>query len=207
MRGGVPFWFPGDLGPRSAKSRSRITLESAVEMLPLVSVISLSFAARPIIRDAVRHQAPSMLVPIDPSMLAPIDPSMLAPEPAMTTMLLAKSEADELLEDFFGSVPIIVSGIVLGSFVSQYLKNLKPMKTALPDAIAEVLPELPELPSVPEEYEELASLAVIPAFTVVFVLASQTGVLGASAGILAKGLLDGWNVIAGLVLKGAYLKY
>ena len=32
-------------------------------------------------------------------------------------------------------------------------------------------------------------------------------VLGAGSGILAKGLLDGWNVIANVLLPGAILKY
>jgi len=151
---------------------------------------------------------PPLLSPL-PSMRSHVRPAMIldvVPEIDVPSILLAKTEADELLDDIISSVPIAVTGGLLALFASEYAKNLKPLSTPLPDFIPE-LPELPELPSVPEEYSGLASTALIPVGAVAFLLAAKVGLLGGFAGLLAKSSLDAWNVFASIVLKGAYLKY
>lgn len=47
----------------------------------------------------------------------------------------------------------------------------------------------------------------VPAFAIAIAGAGKLGVLGAGSGVLAKALLDGWNVIANVLLPGAILKY
>ena len=95
------------------------------------------------------------------------------------SMLLAKSEADELLEEIFISVPIIVSGGIVGYIASYPLE---------------------------EELGDIAKLAV-PGAAVFFLVAAKFGILGSAAGFLAKFSLDAWNVFANVALKGAILKY
>jgi hypothetical protein len=161
------------------------------------------------------------------------EPQMMDPGLDVPSLLLAKSEADELLEQVFLSVPIGVSGAVFGAFASEYAKQAKPMQfdyDDLPDEITlsppdlpllsngpEVtlskpqlpkLPDLPEIPGLSKEYEEYLYLAFIPLFAAAFILLQNNfGFLGATAGTVAKASLDAWNVFANAVLKGAILKY
>ena len=52
-----------------------------------------------------------------------------------------------------------------------------------------------------------AVFAAIPLAAVLFVGAGELGILNQVSGVLAKGLLDGWNLFAVPVLPGAILKY
>jgi len=109
-------------------------------------------------------------------------PQMVLPEvqPLLdASMLLAKSEADELLEEVFMSVPLLVGGGIVG-FIASY-----PLE---------------------EELGDNAKLAV-PATAVFFLAAAKLGILGTAAGFLAKFSLDAWNLFANVALKGAVLKY
>ena len=96
------------------------------------------------------------------------------------SLLIAKSEGDEALEEVFLNFPLIMTGAVLGGFVVQYAKA---------------------------NDVELPATAVVPAVAVATVVASKTGVLSFASGLLAKTALDIWNLFAGLVLQGAILKY
>ena len=147
-----------------------------------------------------------------------------------SSVLLAKSEGDELLEEIFLQFPLAFFGLVLGFFVREYVKNLKPLQfdynelpqelvLAPPDlpvvrngpTITLNKPELPEvgLPSLPDlgEYAELLSYALIPAVAVGFVAAGDAGILNTLSGVAMKAGFDGWNVFAGVFLPGALLKY
>lgn len=105
-----------------------------------------------------------------------------------TSVLLAKSQADEFLEDFLISFPVLVCGTVVGYAALQF-------------ALSTFEAELPE-------GKENIVIAVACLGGSVFLLGlSNAGVLTGAAGIFAKLLLDGWNVIANAVLKGAILKY
>lgn len=99
-----------------------------------------------------------------------------------------KSEGDEFLEEIFGLFPIIVGGGALAAFGVEYVKNLKVLDAELTD-------------------NQVVQLAVVSGGAVAFVVLTKTGILGTVTGLSAKLLLDGWNVIANLVLKGAILKY
>lgn len=130
----------------------------------------------------------------------------------LPTVLLAKSEADEVIEEVFLAFPIIVAGGLTSAFVVQYIKNLKPLsEDGLLTKLASdaPLPELPELPNIdlPEPVTEYGSLVAVPAFTVVFFLAAKAGFLGTFAGLAAKTSFDAWNIFAQIVLPGAILKY
>lgn len=104
------------------------------------------------------------------------------------TALLAKSEADELLDDILISFPLVVVGAVFGYAAVQTAQSTLEVE-------------------VPEGSEGVIVLVACVAGAALFVIASNTGLFGGVAGILAKALLDGWNVIANAVLKGAILKY
>ena len=94
------------------------------------------------------------------------------------TTLLA---GDAVIDEVFGSFPLVVTGGALGAFGQAYLKKLADVEVPIP----------------------AAALGA----AVVFTLLAKAGILNAAAGGLAKLMLDVWNVFAGLVLKGAYLKY
>ena len=115
---------------------------------------------------------------------APIQPAVIA----ATTELLAKSEADELLEEFFINFPTLFTGICLAFFVVQYIQSSQ---------LNSLVPDLP----FPFEF------FVIPSFVIVFVLAGKFGVLGSISAVVAKASLDAWDVFAAAVLPGAILKY
>ena len=115
---------------------------------------------------------------------APIQPAVFA----ATSELLAKSEADELLEEFFINFPTLFTGICLAYFIVQYVQNSQ---------LNSLVPELP----FPFEF------FVIPTFVIFFTLAGKFGLLGAIGGFVAKTTLDVWDVFAGVVLPGAILKY
>ena len=96
-------------------------------------------------------------------------------------MLLAKSEADELLEDFFINFPLFFSGGVLGFFAGQVaIKN---------------------------GFDENLAKAAIPAFAVVAIIGGNTGILQSGSGLVMKVAFDAWNLFAGVALPGALLKY
>ena len=196
--------------------------------LSLSSALAFSPAARPALptgRSAVR---PTMI--LQPADLDAAQSVLDAP-----TLLLAKSEADELLADVFAAFPVAFSGACLGAFALQYAKKSKPLQTTSTDlpeltfAPVELplvgsvdlpsfstktvdlpsLPELPDvpLPDVPEEFEDAASIAIVLAGMVFAVACSELGVINFFSGTLAKALLDGWNVFANAALPGAILKY
>jgi len=187
--------------------------------------------------------SPALTLMLSPAVPAPVTrlparaprPLMLAPEhiDAVTT-LLAKSEADELLDDALSALPLAFTGAVIGAFFTQYAKNLQPLQfewSDLPEDITLAPPDLPFLregptielkrpnapgipglpdfdpPSVPSEYAQYIPLLICPVFAGFFVLLGNSGILGAGAGLFFKTLLDLWNVFANLALKGALLKY
>jgi len=142
--------------------------------MPILSLVALllapaaAFVATPAARSLQSPRATAqMLLPEAQSVLD-------AP-----TLLLAKSEADLLLDEVFTRIPLAVGGGVLGVFVGAAAK----------DTVGD------------------ASKFAAPAFAVLFLLGNEAGLLGSASGLLAKVSLDAWNVFAGLVLKGAILKY
>jgi hypothetical protein len=104
------------------------------------------------------------------------------------TVLLAKSEADELLGDIFLSFPLAVVGAVFGYAALQTAKSVLEVEF-------------------PEGSETVVVIVAAVGGAAFLILLSNVGFLGGVAGVLAKALLDGWNVIANAVLKGALLKY
>lgn len=162
-------------------------------LLSLLSPAS-AFVAGPISAPALRRvpvSVPRMLLADPPIELAA--PIALAP-----SLLLAKDGATELLEEIFINFPIIVTGLAFGLFITQYLKLASPWISELGQG--DVVGKLSELPF---PWEAL----VIPAFAVAFFALGKAGVLGTVSGLTAKLILDGWNVIANVILKGAILKY
>lgn len=115
-----------------------------------------------------------------------------APLPVIeaTTQVLAKSEADEVLDELFTAFPIAFTGLVLGGFVLVTSK----------DTIKSLLPENLDIP-------DAALLVVLPLSSIGLVVLAKTGVIGGAAGILAKAALDAWNTFAQVALPGALLKY
>lgn len=107
---------------------------------------------------------------------------------ADTSMLLAKSEADELIDEVFLTFPTIFTGLVLGSFIDQYIKQSEFGESVVESGFP-------------------TQLAIVPGFTIAFVALSKLGVLGSISGIVAKVSLDGWNIFANVLLPGAILKY
>jgi hypothetical protein len=105
-----------------------------------------------------------------------------------TTVLVAKSEADMLLDDTFAAFPLAVVGAIFGY-------------AALGAAQSTLEVEIPEGKEGP------VILVACIGGAAFLVIASNVGILNFFSGVLAKGLLDGWNVIANAVLKGAILKY
>ena len=161
--------------------------------------------------------SPALTLMLGPAVPAPVTrlparaprPLMLAPEhiDAVTT-LLAKSEADELLDDALAAIPLAFTGAVFGAFVVQYVKNLQPLQfewSDLPDEITLAPPDLPFLregptielkrpdapgipglpdfdpPSIPSEYAQYIPLALCPVFAGLFVLLGNSGILGTGA--------------------------
>mmetsp|Transcript_6616 Transcript_6616/g.15346 ORF Transcript_6616/g.15346 Transcript_6616/m.15346 type:complete len:172 (-) Transcript_6616:236-751(-) len=108
-----------------------------------------------------------------------------------STMALAKTEADELLEEVFINLPTAVVGLLLAFFVVQYVKSFEPDS----DGVLGIL------------FKDYFLFLAAPIFSVLFVLAGKLGLLGAVSGALAKVSLDGWNVFANIALPGAILKY
>jgi hypothetical protein len=104
------------------------------------------------------------------------------------TVLMAKSEADMLLDDFFGAFPLMVVGALFGYAALQTGKK-----------VLEV--EIPENAEIP------VSIVAALGGAAFLVLASNAGILNAISGITAKTALDAWNVFANTALKGAILKY
>jgi hypothetical protein len=104
------------------------------------------------------------------------------------TVLLAKSQGDELLEQVFSSFPLAFVGLVFGYAALETAKGVLEVEF-------------------PEGSEGLVLAAACFGGAAFFVLLGNSGLLGGVAGVGAKALLDGWNVIAGVVLKGAILKY
>merc|ERR1712087_922795 len=117
-------------------------------------------------------------------LLAKSDAAMLA-----STTLLAKSEADELIEEIFINLPTAVVGFVLAFSVIQYAKSFELDDGGVFGII----------------FKDYFVFLAVPTFAVLFVLAGKLGVLSTGSGILAKVALDGWNVFAGLLLPGAVL--
>ena len=103
-----------------------------------------------------------------------------------------KSPGDEILDDVFSNFPTAFTGAVLAFFVVEYAKRLQGrVNIAALDVI----------------FKDYFVFIAIPTFTLLFVVAANLGVLSGASGLLAKGLLDGWNVFATAALPGAILKY
>jgi len=125
-----------------------------------------------------------------PLMYGGIPPAM-ASLPAVetaTSVLLAKSQADELLDEVFINFPLFFVGLIFGY-------------AALETAKSQLDVELPE------GSEGVVTAGACLGGAGFFLILGNSGILGAASGILAKALLDGWNIIASAVLKGALLKY
>ena len=123
--------------------------------------------------------------------MAGIDAStaLLAAEELRKTL---KSPGDELIDEIFINFPTALTGAVLAFFVVEYAKKLQGrMNISALDVI----------------FKDYFVFIAVPAFTALFVVAANLGVLNGASGILAKGLLDGWNVFATAALPGAILKY
>jgi hypothetical protein len=112
----------------------------------------------------------------------------MLPAVDVSTALLAKSQGDELLEEIFLNFPLAIVGAVFGYAAVQTAKGVLEVE-------------------IPEGSEGVVLLVAAVGGAGAFILLTKVGVLGGISGILAKTLLDVWNVIANLVLKGAILKY
>jgi len=121
-----------------------------------------------------------------------LPPVPVAAIESATTLLARKSEADELIEEIFITFPVVFAGLLLGFFIVEYVKKQQ---------------ERLDIEALNIVFEDYFVFAAVPAFTLAFVAASKVGILGTGSGLLAKGLLDGWNVFAGVALPGALLKY
>ena len=161
--------------------------------------------------------SPALTLMLGPAVPAPVTrlparaprPLMLAPEhiDAVTT-LLAKSEADELLDDALSALPLAFTGAVVGAFFTQYAKNLQPLQfewSDLPEDITLAPPDLPFLregptielkrpkapgipglpdfdpPDIPSEYAQYIPFLICPVFAGFFVLLGNSGILGTGA--------------------------
>jgi hypothetical protein len=107
---------------------------------------------------------------------------------ALPTALLAKSEADELLDEFFIVFPLAFCGLIFGYAAKETAKSALDVEF-------------------PEGSEGVVTIVACLGGAVFLVLLGNSGFLGAVSGVAAKALLDGWNLIANAVLKGAILKY
>jgi len=99
-----------------------------------------------------------------------------------------KSDADLALEEFVIFFPLMVTGAVFGYAALETAKSQLEVE-------------------IPEGTEGVVTAAFCLGGAGFFLILGNSGILGAASGILAKALLDGWNVIASAVLKGALLKY
>lgn len=116
-----------------------------------------------------------------------------------TSILLAeeirkslKSPGDEIIDTIFINFPTAFAGLVLGFFVVEYAKKTQ---------------ERLDVAALNIVLEDYFVFVAVPAVCLAFVVAANVGILGGASGILAKGLLDGWNVFANVALPGALLKY
>jgi hypothetical protein len=107
---------------------------------------------------------------------------------ALPTALLAKSEADKLLDEFFIVFPLAFVGLIFGYAAKETAKSALEVEF-------------------PEGSEGIVTIVACLGGAVFLVALGNFGILGGVSGIVAKALLDGWNVIASAVLKGALLKY
>lgn len=149
-----------------------------MQLLALLSLLlapAASFVAGPMAPRSIRPAA----VSIKPQMMIEAIPdAALVHSLADTTMLLAKSGADDIIEEVFINLPLVVAGGVIAYIgAAGYLED-----------------------------DDVAKLAA-PAGAILFLALGKAGILGVAAGILAKVSLDAWNVFAGVVLKGALLIY
>merc|ERR1719379_1113531 len=104
------------------------------------------------------------------------------------TVLVAASQADELLGDALAAFPIFVVGTVFGYAALQTAQSVLDVE-------------------LPEGKEGVVTAVACLGGAVFLVILSNVGVLNFISGTLAKALLDGWNIIANAVLKGAVLNY
>jgi hypothetical protein len=99
-----------------------------------------------------------------------------------------KSDLEIAFEDLVIVFPLIVTGAVLGYAALETAKDTFEVE-------------------LPEGSEGLVYAAACLGGSLALVVLTKIGVIGGLMGALAKALLDGWNLFAGVVLKGAILKY
>lgn len=128
--------------------------------------------------------------------------------------LLAKSNADILLDEFASVFPIVFMGALLAGFAFQYVKN-----TIQREELDIALPELPENAGTLFLYAlwlapiacigaVFANDAGVPIPSPEKVLAPVTYVLNTGMGVTAKTSMDVWNTVAPVIGLGqAALRY
>ena len=140
--------------------------------------------------------------------------TIYAVEQNLPAVLLAKSGADELLDEFASVFPIVFVGALLVGFGYQYVKN-----TIKREELSITLPELPDNAGTLFLYA--LWLAPIGAIGLVFandaglpvpspekLLSPVTYVLNTGMGLLAKTSMDVWNTAAPVIGLGqAKLNY
>ena len=105
-----------------------------------------------------------------------------------------KSEGDEILDELLVFFPVFMGGGSITAFVVEYIKRLA--AAGAPEFLPEGLTD--------NQFFALAAVVLGSGF---FVVLTKTGILATATGLLAKTSLDIWNLFAGVVLKGAILKY
>jgi hypothetical protein len=188
----------------------RLTVAASVAVLLLITLrapAASQYYAAPL-QTAVPRQAPLFLEPVPqrpvPLARAGPGPQMLVPSvddvsgviTSLPTMLTAeyqwniqtKSDLEIAFEDLVIVFPLIVTGAVLGYAALETAKDTFEVE-------------------LPEGSEGLVYAAACLGGSLALVVLTKIGVIGGLMGALAKALLDGWNLFAGVVLKGAILKY
>lgn len=146
---------------------------------------------------------------------APVAPRMsLGPEVASTiaslptTDLLAKADPLEL---FFINLPLIFpSALVATGIAIQLTDDANPGREYNPrEEVAVTVPSLPavDLPALPLPPAYLGLGFAFLTYLLVFVGVDVAAPVNFASGVLAKGLMDGWNLFANVLLPGAVLKY
>ena len=140
--------------------------------------------------------------------------TIYAVEQNLPATLLAKSGADELLDEFASVFPIVFMGALLTGFAYQYAKN-----TIEREELSVSLPELPEDAGTLFLYAlwlspigciglVFANDARLPVPSPEKLLSPVTYVLNTGMGLLAKTSMDVWNTAAPVIGLGqAKLNY
>jgi len=102
--------------------------------------------------------------------------------------------ADEILDELLVFFPVFIGGGAIAAFVVEYIKRLA--AAGAPEFLPEGLTD-----------NQFFTLAAVLLGSGVFIVITKIGILGTATGLFAKTSLDIWNLFAGVVLKGAILKY